>query len=152
MFFIIVQFSYETLASWHWSLHDPLLHKDHSALFSTPSPEQDFRQKYLSLYVILMIFVLLFKYELYFEPRKCNWNDMEEVKDNLKLSVQVLCMVFWLFWFPLAFYQHFCVFSSVSKIHSCFKTHCWGQAMEVTCKEELSSASGKHLRNLPCCS
>lgn len=38
--FIVVQFSYEALASWHCSLHNPLFHKDHSALLSTPSPNR----------------------------------------------------------------------------------------------------------------
>lgn len=40
MLFIVVGFSYETLARWHCSLHNPLLHKNNSALFSTPSPDR----------------------------------------------------------------------------------------------------------------
>lgn len=60
MLFIVVRFSHETLASWHCSLHNPLFHKDHSALLST-HPQTGLQIEMFLTYVILMIFFLWFK-------------------------------------------------------------------------------------------
>lgn len=138
---------YETLGNWHCSLSYPMLYKDHSAWFCTPSPEQDpFR---LQIEVFTNYVIGRFFSSVVCLNRNCILNlenaIVVQVKDNLKLSVWTLCKVlhcfdvFWIF----AFF--FLVCWIVSHIHSCWKTHRSGQEVEITCKEELS-----HARSLPC--